>query len=85
MRTLLGAMLVYTGVGHLSFMREAFAAQVPDVLPFSEDFVVVAWALWSTGALRRTRARRACASADLHKEEKPNTLFAWHRRSLRRH
>ncbi|RKR75573.1 DoxX family protein [Frondihabitans australicus] len=45
-RLALGAVLVFAGVSHLSFARQAFRAQVPksltDNLPVSEDDVVVA-------------------------------------------
>ena len=41
-RLLLGAALVFAGVSHLTFAREAFQAQVPTWLPFDPDFVVVA-------------------------------------------
>lgn len=41
-RLLLGAGLVFAGVGHLSFARTEFQAQVPDLLPFDPDLTVVA-------------------------------------------
>jgi uncharacterized membrane protein len=41
-RVLLGAMLLFTGTGHLTFARQEFAAQVPAWVPFSTDFVVLA-------------------------------------------
>lgn len=41
-RILLGAALVYAGVAHLTFAREAFQAQVPRWLALDADFVVVA-------------------------------------------
>lgn len=41
-RLLLGGALTYAGVGHLTFAREEFQAQVPVWLPFDPDFVVVA-------------------------------------------
>lgn len=41
-RWLLGAVLAFAGVGHLTFARAEFVAQVPKALPFSEDFVVLA-------------------------------------------
>ena len=41
-RVLLGAMLLFTGTGHLTFARQEFVAQVPAWVPFSTDFVVVA-------------------------------------------
>lgn len=41
-RLLLGAFLVFTGVSHLGWSREAFYAQVPPWLPLDRDFIVVA-------------------------------------------
>ena len=41
-RVLLGLALLYTGTGHLTFARTEFQAQVPDWVPMSEDFVVLA-------------------------------------------
>ena len=41
-RWLLGAALVFAGVGHLTFARQSFVAQVPQWLPLPVDFVVVA-------------------------------------------
>lgn len=41
-RILLGLFMTYAGVGHLSWLRTEFLAQVPNWLPFSGDFVVVA-------------------------------------------
>jgi uncharacterized membrane protein len=41
-RVVLGALLVFAGVGHLSFARTAFYAQVPPWLPMNADFVVIA-------------------------------------------
>ncbi|PRY69384.1 putative membrane protein [Glaciihabitans tibetensis] len=38
----LGAALMFAGVSHLSFNREAFQAQVPEWLPLDKDFVVLA-------------------------------------------
>ena len=40
-RVTLGLLLLFTGVGHLTFGREAFTAQVPDWLPVADDLVVV--------------------------------------------
>ena len=42
LRILLGAVLVYAGVAHLSFARTEFYAQVPPWLPLDADFVVLA-------------------------------------------
>ncbi len=41
-RLALGAALVYAGIGHLTFSRQEFQAQVPVWLPLDPDFVVVA-------------------------------------------
>jgi uncharacterized membrane protein len=38
----LGAALIYAGVGHFTFSRVAFQAQVPPWLPLDPDFVVLA-------------------------------------------
>lgn len=40
-RVVLGLFLLFTGIAHLTFGREAFSAQVPDWLPVKEDIVVV--------------------------------------------
>jgi len=41
-RWILALGLTFAGVGHLTFAREAFVAQVPKWLPLPVDFVVVA-------------------------------------------
>jgi uncharacterized membrane protein len=41
-RISLGLAMIFAGIGHLSFVRETFQAQVPDWVPFSKDFVVLA-------------------------------------------
>jgi uncharacterized membrane protein len=41
-RLLLGAALIFAGVGHLTTLRQEFQAQVPVWLPLDPDFVVVA-------------------------------------------
>lgn len=41
-RVLLGLALMYAGVGHLTFARAEFQAQVPVWLPLDPDFVVLA-------------------------------------------
>jgi uncharacterized membrane protein len=38
----LGAALVFAGIGHLTFLRQEFQAQVPIWLPLDPDFVVLA-------------------------------------------
>jgi len=39
---MLGALLLFTGIGHLTFARASFVAQVPAWLPLPVDFVVLA-------------------------------------------
>jgi uncharacterized membrane protein len=41
-RIALGGALIYAGIGHLTFSRVEFQAQVPVWLPLDPDFVVVA-------------------------------------------
>lgn len=41
-RVALGGFLIFAGIGHLSFARTAFYAQVPPWLPLNADFVVIA-------------------------------------------
>lgn len=53
-RLLLGGALVTAGIGHLTFARDEFPAQVPDMLTdgplhLSEDFIVVASGLAEIG------------------------------------
>jgi uncharacterized membrane protein len=40
-RVALGLFLLFTGIGHLTFGRAEFVAQVPDWLPVGDDLVVV--------------------------------------------
>jgi len=40
-RTLLGAMLAFAGISHLTFARVEFRDQVPELLPVDPDVVVV--------------------------------------------
>jgi uncharacterized membrane protein len=40
-RVALGAMLLFTGISHLTWAREEFIAQVPKSLPLPEDATVV--------------------------------------------
>ncbi|HEY4305462.1 MAG TPA: hypothetical protein VGM82_13380 [Gemmatimonadaceae bacterium] len=40
-RVLLGVFLLGAGIGHLTFARTAFQAQVPDFVPMSKDTVVL--------------------------------------------
>lgn len=41
-RLLLGAFLIYAGMGHLTFARAEFQAQVPSWMPLDPDLVVLA-------------------------------------------
>jgi uncharacterized membrane protein len=41
-RYILGAALIYAGIGHFTFSRLAFQAQVPPWVPLNPDFVVLA-------------------------------------------
>lgn len=41
-RILLGAILAFAGVSHLTFARDEFQAQVPDWVPVDDDAVVLA-------------------------------------------
>ena len=41
-RITLGAFMLLAGIGHLTYARETFQAQVPDWIPLSKDFVVLA-------------------------------------------
>ena len=41
-RILLGAALIFAGIGHFTFSRATFQAQVPTWLPLDADFVVLA-------------------------------------------
>jgi uncharacterized membrane protein len=40
-RIILGAFMLLAGIGHLTFQRQEFQAQVPDWVPMSKDLVVV--------------------------------------------
>ena len=40
-RIALGAFMLLAGIGHLTYARETFQAQVPDWIPLSKDFVVL--------------------------------------------
>jgi uncharacterized membrane protein len=40
-RYLLGSFLTYTGIGHLTFLKKEFLAQVPPWLPIEPDTVVL--------------------------------------------
>ncbi len=38
----MGLAMIFAGIGHLTFMRKTFEVQVPDFVPFTKDFTVVA-------------------------------------------
>lgn len=40
-KILLGAGLIFAGIGHLTFARKAFQAQVPDWVPLKKDDTVI--------------------------------------------
>lgn len=40
-RILLGCLLIFTGTGHLTFVRTDFLAQVPDWVPLQDNLVVL--------------------------------------------
>lgn len=40
-RIALGLLLLFTGIGHLTFVRTDFASQVPDWVPLDKDLVVL--------------------------------------------
>jgi uncharacterized membrane protein len=41
LRILLGAFMVLAAIGHLTYQRAEFQAQVPDWIPLSKDLVVI--------------------------------------------
>ncbi|TFF35740.1 DoxX family protein [Mucilaginibacter psychrotolerans] len=41
LRILLGTFMVLAAIGHVTFQREAFQAQVPNWLPMNKDLVVI--------------------------------------------
>ena len=41
-RILLGVFMVFAAIGHFTFQRQEFQAQVPGWTPFSKDFIVIA-------------------------------------------
>jgi uncharacterized membrane protein len=68
---LLGGMLVFAGVSHLTFARKAFLAQVPDWVPLEKDHtvvlsgvaeVVLGGALLMAGAKHRKLVARTAAA-----------------------
>jgi uncharacterized membrane protein len=41
LRILLGAFMVFAAIGHLTYLRAEFQAQVPNWIPLSKDLVVI--------------------------------------------
>jgi uncharacterized membrane protein len=41
LRIVLGAFMILAAIGHFSFQRDVFRAQVPDWIPMSKDVVVI--------------------------------------------
>jgi uncharacterized membrane protein len=41
LRIILGAFMVFASIGHLTYLRSEFQAQVPDWIPLSKDLVVI--------------------------------------------
>ena len=41
LRVILGLFMILTAIGHFTFQREEFQAQVPDWIPLSKDLVVL--------------------------------------------
>ena len=40
-RIILGLFMLYAGIGHMTFLRKPFRAQVPDWVPLEKDLVVL--------------------------------------------
>ncbi|WP_339750995.1 DoxX family protein [Algoriphagus aquimarinus] len=40
-RIILGAFMIWAGIGHLTLQRQEFQAQVPDWIPLGKDLVVI--------------------------------------------
>jgi uncharacterized membrane protein len=87
LRILLGASLVIAGVGHLTFARDEFQAQVPPQLPLDPDATVVASgvaeiALGSALVIAPRRFRRVIglAGGAFFAAVFPGNLAQWHYR-----
>jgi uncharacterized membrane protein len=82
-RWALGLALVYAGIGHLSFSRAEFQAQVPPWLPLDPDFVVLASGVveialgLSLIALKRYRAQVGLATAAFFIAIFPGNIAQW--------
>lgn len=86
-RIALGTALIFAGLGHLTFARATFQAQVPSWLPFEPDFVVIASGLVEIGlgvvliALKRWRVTAGWLTAAFFLAIFPGNIaqFAEHR------
>ena len=82
-RWLLGLALIYAGVGHLSFSRAEFQAQVPPWLPLDPDFVVLASGVVEIAlglgliALKRYRAQLGWLTAAFFIAIFPGNIAQW--------
>jgi uncharacterized membrane protein len=82
-RWALGLALIYAGIGHLSFSRAEFQAQVPPWLPLDADFVVVASGVIEIAlglaliALKRYRAQVGIATAAFFIAIFPGNIAQW--------
>lgn len=82
-RVLLGASLLLAGIGHLSFARAEFQAQVPPWLPLDPDLVVVASGVVEIALglglllLRRHRALVGLAAAAFFIAVFPGNIAQW--------
>lgn len=82
-RWALGLALIYAGIGHLSFSRAEFQAQVPPWLPLDPDFVVLASGVVEIAlglgliALRRYRAQVGLATAAFFIAIFPGNIAQW--------
>jgi len=86
-RLLLGSVLVLAGVGHLTYAREDFRAQVPEWVPFDVDATVLASGVAEIGlgsaliALPRQRYRLGLLAAGFFAAVFPGNISQYvHRR-----
>lgn len=86
-RVALGGLLIFAGVGHLTFARRQFQAEVPDWVPMHKDRVVVhsglvEIALGSALILARPRHRRTLGrvAAAFFVAVFPGNLHQWWKR-----
>lgn len=82
-RVLLGAALVFAGIGHLTFARTEFQAQVPDFVPLDPDVTVVASGIVEIVlgsaliAVRRYRVLVGCVAAAFFVAVFPGNIAQW--------